>query len=146
MPGRADGGIAVVIPAYQAAATIGGVVTGVRHALPGVPVYVVDDGSGDETGRAGRDQGATVLVHPRNLGKGAALRTGIARALADGAAMIVTLDADGRSEEHTSELQSQSNLVCRLLLEKKSHLQCRVVRNNDRGDQSGGAVHICTPL
>src|SRR2546430_10282041 len=27
--------------------------------------------------------------------------------------------ASGRSEEHTSELQSQSNLVCRLLLEKK---------------------------
>src|SRR2546427_3770235 len=27
-----------------------------------------------------------------------------------------------RSEEHTSELQSQSNLVCRLLLEKKKHL------------------------
>src|SRR2546430_6615914 len=30
-----------------------------------------------------------------------------------------------RSEEHTSELQSQSNLVCRLLLEKKKyHIQC----------------------
>src|SRR2546430_9909483 len=29
------------------------------------------------------------------------------------------LDFDTRSEEHTSELQSQSNLVCRLLLEKK---------------------------
>src|SRR5256886_9518461 len=29
------------------------------------------------------------------------------------------MDAKGRSEEHTSELQSQSNLVCRLLLEKK---------------------------
>src|SRR5205085_10303641 len=28
-------------------------------------------------------------------------------------------NADKRSEEHTSELQSQSNLVCRLLLEKK---------------------------
>src|SRR2546427_8710271 len=28
-----------------------------------------------------------------------------------------------RSEEHTSELQSQSNLVCRLLLEKKKHEQ-----------------------
>src|SRR2546427_8114679 len=28
-------------------------------------------------------------------------------------------EAAGRSEEHTSELQSQSNLVCRLLLEKK---------------------------
>src|SRR2546430_10510371 len=29
-----------------------------------------------------------------------------------------------RSEEHTSELQSQSNLVCRLLLEKKNRYQC----------------------
>src|SRR2546427_8519438 len=29
------------------------------------------------------------------------------------------LELEGRSEEHTSELQSQSNLVCRLLLEKK---------------------------
>src|SRR2546430_721734 len=31
--------------------------------------------------------------------------------------------AKGRSEEHTSELQSQSNLVCRLLLEKKKTVQ-----------------------
>src|SRR2546430_8564709 len=32
-----------------------------------------------------------------------------------------------RSEEHTSELQSQSNLVCRLLLEKKKKLLARLV-------------------
>src|SRR2546430_12032763 len=32
-----------------------------------------------------------------------------------------TLSCLGRSEEHTSELQSQSNLVCRLLLEKKNN-------------------------
>src|SRR2546430_12537549 len=31
-----------------------------------------------------------------------------------------------RSEEHTSELQSQSNLVCRLLLEKKKHILINV--------------------
>src|SRR2546430_4693086 len=31
-----------------------------------------------------------------------------------------------RSEEHTSELQSQSNLVCRLLLEKKKHVLPRI--------------------
>src|SRR5246127_5816218 len=31
------------------------------------------------------------------------------------------LGGGGRSEEHTSELQSQSNLVCRLLLEKKTN-------------------------
>src|SRR2546430_13564991 len=33
--------------------------------------------------------------------------------------LVATLDERRRSEEHTSELQSQSNLVCRLLLEKK---------------------------
>src|SRR5688572_31653619 len=32
---------------------------------------------------------------------------------------LAQVDLDARSEEHTSELQSQSNLVCRLLLEKK---------------------------
>src|SRR3990167_11553998 len=40
-------------------------------------------------------------------------------ALADGHRRFPILKAAARSEEHTSELQSQSNLVCRLLLEKK---------------------------
>src|SRR2546430_10121426 len=43
---------------------------------------------------------------------------------ADHAALVEQVARDGvtRSEEHTSELQSQSNLVCRLLLEKKKPL------------------------
>src|SRR5205085_10009179 len=36
---------------------------------------------------------------------------------------ISVREDDDRSEEHTSELQSQSNLVCRLLLEKKKKLK-----------------------
>src|SRR5688572_32520404 len=43
----------------------------------------------------------------------------------------------GRSEEHTSELQSQSNLVCRLLLEKKKnillHFTTCTIRNTPTG-------------
>src|SRR5688572_32563458 len=35
-----------------------------------------------------------------------------------------------RSEEHTSELQSQSNLVCRLLLEKKNNLSCELLNSH----------------
>src|SRR2546427_9513020 len=45
--------------------------------------------------------------------------------------MAQTQAALARSEEHTSELQSQSNLVCRLLLEKKKkedHHHCQSVR------------------
>src|SRR2546430_11413304 len=37
---------------------------------------------------------------------------------------VVTFGTFVRSEEHTSELQSQSNLVCRLLLEKKKNPRC----------------------
>src|SRR5688572_31132066 len=40
--------------------------------------------------------------------------------------LLVTRTFNTRSEEHTSELQSQSNLVCRLLLEKKKTLLCDV--------------------
>src|SRR2546430_17585878 len=36
-----------------------------------------------------------------------------------GMGVVYKVRQTGRSEEHTSELQSQSNLVCRLLLEKK---------------------------
>src|SRR5699024_12364450 len=41
-----------------------------------------------------------------------------------------TLRSDGRSEEHTSELQSRFDLVCRLLLEKKNKTVLRVIINN----------------
>src|SRR2546430_3140987 len=42
-------------------------------------------------------------------------------------------DGRGRSEEHTSELQSQSNLVCRLLLEKKKKTLRKVRLPSDGG-------------
>jgi glycosyltransferase involved in cell wall biosynthesis len=96
MPGRADRAVAVVIPAYQAAATIAAVVSRASRAVPGATVYVVDDGSTDGTSAAGRGTGATLLVHQRNRGKGAALATGIAAALEGGADVIITLDADGQ--------------------------------------------------
>src|SRR5688572_32396418 len=44
------------------------------------------------------------------------------------AAIARNLQAAGRSEEHTSELQSQSNLVCRLLLEKKKKNKNKIQR------------------
>src|SRR2546427_4829964 len=41
-----------------------------------------------------------------------------------------------RSEEHTSELQSQSNLVCRLLLEKKKKKKAKYTRVNQQYNQN----------
>src|SRR2546427_7836799 len=48
-----------------------------------------------------------------------------------------------RSEEHTSELQSQSNLVCRLLLEKKKQLSNRYkLITNVSSTLIAGNIHI----
>src|SRR5256885_14844798 len=41
--------------------------------------------------------------------------------VANGTALLIEIGTARRSEEHTSELQSPCNLVCRLLLEKKNH-------------------------
>src|SRR5688572_32277249 len=43
-------------------------------------------------------------------------------------ALVRWVDLRPRSEEHTSELQSQSNLVCRLLLEKKNKPTLEVIQ------------------
>ena len=93
MPERAELRLAVVIPAYQAAGTVGAVVARARTVAP---VYLVDDGSTDGTGDAGWGRGATLLTHATNRGKGAALRTGVTEAMTRGAQVVVTLDADGQ--------------------------------------------------
>jgi glycosyltransferase involved in cell wall biosynthesis len=94
VPGTPDEVIAV-IPAYQAAATLPGVVEG---ALRHLPVLVVDDGSTDRTAAVAEEAGAQVVRQASNQGKGAALRAGFARALEAGAAAVVTLDADGQHD------------------------------------------------
>jgi glycosyltransferase involved in cell wall biosynthesis len=86
-----------IIPAYEAERTVGDVVREVLAIWPvRDAVLVVDDGSRDKTAEVARRAGARVLTHPRNRGKGAALRTGMASARVAGFDVSVTLDADGQ--------------------------------------------------
>ena len=85
---------AALVPAFNAAASIGAVVTATRSVL--APVIVVDDGSADDTAARAAAAGAEVLRHPVNLGKGAALVTGLRRLTAAGIERALTLDADGQ--------------------------------------------------
>ncbi|MFZ5482192.1 MAG: glycosyltransferase family 2 protein [Myxococcota bacterium] len=87
---------AVLIPVKDNAATVGDVAARARRH--GLPVYVVDDGSGDGSGDRARAAGATVLTHPRNLGKGAALLTGMRAAAKEGHTHVICLDADGQHD------------------------------------------------
>jgi hypothetical protein len=108
----ASGDVAVVIPARNESDRIGATVAGASR-LPGVDiVVVVDDGSADTTTAAAERAGATVIRHPRNRGKAAAMETGAeaVRLLENGQARsfphhLLFLDGDlGESAQHAGPL------------------------------------------
>lgn len=94
---EAQAAVAVVIPAFRAARILPALLERVRRQLPEATVLVVDDGSDDETATLALAAGAAVASHERNLGKGRALATGLAAAVAlNGTRFVVTMDADGQ--------------------------------------------------
>ena len=88
--------ICAVIPSYNNGGTVADVVRGVLRQ--GLPVLVVDDGSTDGTADALKDLPIRVIRHPKNRGKGRALKTGLEEARRQGYRFALTLDADGQHE------------------------------------------------
>lgn len=88
--------VCVLIPAYNAQRTIGPVLKKIQ--LLEIDTIVVDDGSIDETKRIASANGANLLKHPFNLGKGAALRIGFRYILQEHYQVVITLDADGQHD------------------------------------------------
>ena len=81
-----------LIAAFNEEAHIAEVVAGTAaHASP---VVVVDDGSTDDTAERAGAAGALVIRHDRNLGKGCAIRTGLAQVLRQGCSHVLFLDGD----------------------------------------------------
>ena len=94
--------VCVIIPALNAELTIFDLVTNLLDK--GYKVVVINDGSTDNTHQEATQAGATVIKHPVNRGKGAALKTGFAYALEEGYETVVTIDADGQHNyEEVSE-------------------------------------------
>ena len=87
------GSTSIVIPAFNEAATIGEVVSGLRAAARWHEIIVVDDGSSDGTAEAARAAGAAVIRHPYNKGNGASVKTGIRRASGE---CLLIMDGDGQ--------------------------------------------------
>lgn len=91
--------VCAVIPTYQNAKILLKVVADVHRVVD--TVIVVDDGSNDGTAAlldkaTGNERPEKVLTHPKNCGKGAALKTGLTYARQQGFRYAVTVDADGQ--------------------------------------------------
>ncbi len=85
---------AAVIPCLNEEGRIAEVVRSVRRFLP--TVYVIDDGSQDDTGAAAREAGAEVLRHESPRGKGMALQAGWEHARKCGFGWALAMDGDGQ--------------------------------------------------
>ena len=85
---------AAVIPCWNEAQTIASLVHSVRRHIPNV--VVVDDGSRDKTAKLAAEAGAWVVSHPQNLGKGAAVKTGLTTAMRKGFDRALLMDGDGQ--------------------------------------------------
>ena len=83
----------MIVPAFNEAGAIAGVVQAIRAAADWREIIVVDDGSTDETSALARRAGAVVVKHPYNKGNGAAVKSGIRRASGE---FVLILDGDGQ--------------------------------------------------
>jgi len=88
--------ILAIIPAYCEERFIGQVVRRVLEYVKAV--LVVDDGSPDGTAAEAETAGAKVIRHSTNLGKGAALKTGLRHAVSIEADFFLFLDGDGQHD------------------------------------------------
>lgn len=90
--------IVVIIPAYNEEKTIAGLIRDIGSTVPDVDILVVNDGGHDRTTEIARNENATVINLPFNMGYGSALQTGYKYALKKGYHYAVQMDADGQHD------------------------------------------------
>jgi len=89
-----NGGICVVIPAYNEGRTILDVLN--KAKTSGLEILVVDDGSADDTADQAQAAGVHLVRHGENKGKGVAIKTAIEWVLERDYAAALFMDADGQ--------------------------------------------------
>jgi len=86
--------IVICIPAYNEEKNIAKLIIDAKKYSD--QIIVIDDGSTDYTPQIAQELGIKLIQHEKNLGKGAALKTGFKCALTHSPEVVVTIDADGQ--------------------------------------------------
>ena len=90
----------LIIPAFNEAGAIFGVVREARELLPDLPILVIDDCSRDSTIDQARAAGARVLSLPCHLGLGGCVQAGYKLAFELGYESVIRIDGDGQHDPH----------------------------------------------
>lgn len=118
--------IVICIPAFNEEKTIGHIVS--QSKMYGRQILVCDDGSVDHTSDEASKNGAIVMTHTRNVGKGAALKSLLQEANKLNPDVIVTLDADGQHDPSdipiltTPVLHNQADVVVGCRFNGNNHI------------------------
>ena len=89
--------VGILLPAYNEEKNIGKILRNAKSHFPRAIIVVVDDGSKDKTAKIAAKEGAVVIKHQKNLGKGEALKTGFEffRKIKD-VEYVIVADSDGQ--------------------------------------------------
>ena len=126
------GSVAVLIPCYNEAVTIGKVVDDFRRALPGATVYVYDNNSSDGTGDIAREHGAVVRTE-RRQGKGNVVRQMMRDIDADYYLMV-----DG---DDTYPAEAAPELLAPLMADEADMVVGDRLSNGTYGEENDRAFH-----
>lgn len=85
-----------IVPAWNEAANLPGVIEDIRRHQPAMQIVVVNDCSTDSTAAVAAALGVTVLNLPINLGIGGAVQTGLKYARDNGCTLAIQFDGDGQ--------------------------------------------------
>lgn len=124
--------IAVLVPCYNEALTIGKVIDDFNRELPGATVYVYDNNSSDDTSTIAREHGATVRFEPRQ-GKGNVVRQMLRDIDADAYIMV-----DG---DDTYPADAAKNLLAPILDGSADHVVGDRLSNGTYGEENTRAFH-----